>query len=337
MLRERRYNTPKVVFPQGRKTMTLPVSVIIPTYNRAALLAQMLPTYLRQDCSEVVVVDDCSVPSAQELLLACEPSSPCQTRLRVIRNERRLQQPASRMEGVRVCAEPYVFFGEDDVALAEGHIPVLFRALQTTGADGVASYCLLTTALDPDPAIVRSLPRASSRRDFVNVLDATFRTMHQIDSPVSVPWLHTWALIRKDTILKYGFDPNYRGNAFREETDFYLRASHQGAKFLLVDAPPAFHYKGALNGAGGQHGGSGLLPFLWYEYWVVRNNHYFLTKNADALRHLGHKRSPLFETIRYLLRRGLGYPGRFRFELQRKLVDLRTKVDWGRSENEVCH
>ena len=33
--------------------------------------------------------------------------------------------------------------------------------------------------------------------------------------------------------------------------------------------------------------GSSLAGFLWYEYWVARNNHYFLTKNAHALRGRG--------------------------------------------------
>jgi glycosyltransferase involved in cell wall biosynthesis len=300
-------------------TMTLPVSVVIPTYNRAALLARMLPTYLKQDCREIVVVDDCSVPPVQEFLPSGQLLGASSTRVRVIRNSRRRQQPVSRMEGVRACREPYVFFGEDDVALAEGHIPTLFRALQMSGADGVASYCLLTTRFDPDPGSLQNLPRSNSWKDFVNLADVTFRTTHRIDFPLPVPWLHTWALLRRDVILKYGFDPNYRGNAFREETDFYLRASHQGAKFLLVDAPPVFHYKGSFNGSGGQHGGSGLMSFFWYEYWVARNNHYFLTKNADALRALGHNTNPLFETLRYCLRRGLGYPGRLRFELQRRL------------------
>jgi GT2 family glycosyltransferase len=231
------------------------------------------------------------------------------------------------MEGVRACVEPYVYFGEDDVALAAGHIPALFDALQKSRADGVASYCFVTTRFDPDPGIVRSLPHSSSGRDFVNLRDASLRTLHQIDAPVPVPWLQTWALIRKDVVSKFGFDSNYKGNAYREETDFYLRASHQGAKFFLVDAPPAFHYKGERNGAGGQHGGSSLGSFLWYEYWVARNNHYFLSKNASAMRALGHRRSPCFETLLYFMRRALGYPGRFRFELHRRLIGLSSQAN----------
>ena len=191
-----------------------------------------------------MVVDDCSVPPVLEGLPTCKLGGTLKCRLRVIRNSQRRQQPASRMEGVRASTEQFVFFGEDDAALAAGHVQALLCALQESYADGVASYWLQTTSLDPDPNIVRRLPSSSSKHDFVNLRDVNLQTAHAIASPLRVPWLHTLALIRKDVILKYEFDPNYKGNAFREETDFYLRASHEGAKFMLVDAPPAFHYKG---------------------------------------------------------------------------------------------
>lgn len=312
--------------------MKLPISIIIPTYNRAELLPKILPTCLRQGCSEVIVVDDCSFPSVQSVMdrVAIPGASDC--RLRVIRNHKRLQSPASRMVGVQASKEPFIFFGEDDVLLLPRHLEVLFKALQETRADGVASYCLRTTTWNPDPKAVTRLPLSSSVTDFVNVRDATIRTGHRISRHVMVPWLHAWALMPKELVLTHGFDSNYKGNAFREETDFFLQASHRGAKFFLVDAPPAFHYKGLQNMAGGQHGGKKFYTFVWYEYWVARNNYYFLRKNREALKSLGHKHGPALETVRYMLRRTLGYPGRFRFSIRQRYQAIVTESRRARGE-----
>jgi GT2 family glycosyltransferase len=228
------------------------------------------------------------------------------------------------MIGVEAASHPYIFFGEDDAYLSPGHIKTLFDFVATGGPDAAASYWLTTTVVEPDPLASCSLPCGSSAADFVNLWEFTLRADLRISQPTMVPWLHTLALIRKELLIREGFDPNYRGNAFREETDFYLRAYHHGAKLYLVDAPPAFHYKGQYNSAGGQHGRASFQSFLIYEHWVARNNYYFLRKNADAVRSLRHMLSPFFETALYMLRRGLGYPGRFRFELRRRLGTART-------------
>jgi len=230
------------------------------------------------------------------------------------------------MIGVEATSYPYIFFGEDDAYLSPGHIKTLFDFLATGGADAAAAYWLTTTVVEPVPLTTSSLSCGSSASDFVNLWEFTLRTDLGILKPTVVPWLHTLALIRKDLLLREGFDTRYRGNAFREETDFYLRAYHHGAKLYLIDAPPAFHYKGQHNSAGGQHGRSGIQSFLIYEHWVARNNYYFLRKNADAVRSLRHTLSPFVETLFYMLRRGLGYPGRFRFELRRGLDTAHAAV-----------
>ncbi len=300
--------------------MTLPVSIIIPTYNRAQLLAGFLPTYFADGSSEVIIVDDASSEPVESVLERSGFEAPEGVKLRVIRNPRRLQQPRSRMIGAEAASHPHIFFGEDDAFLSPGHIKTLFDFVATGGPDAAASYWLTTTVVGADPVTPCSLPPGSSATDFVNLRHWDIRTDRRIPKPTMVPWLHTLALIRKELVLRERFDPKYRGNAFREETDFYLRAYRHGAKLYLVDAPPAFHYKGRRNSAGGQHGNVSFQSFLIYEHWVARNNYYFLQKNAEAMRSLRHRQSPFFETALYMLRRSLGYPGRLRFELRRRLT-----------------
>jgi len=298
--------------------MPLPVSIVIPTFNRATLLVEFLPSYLAEDCSEVIVVDDSSSPPVESALSRLPPGISGRCPIRVIRNTSRLQQPASRMVGVRAASQPYIFFGEDDAFLTPGHIHALFHYVSKGEADIVASYWPSTVSAQPDLSVLSRMPEASSPGDFVNLVDITMRTDHRITRPIPVFFLHTLALMPRDLVLRVGFDPQYKGNAFREETDFYLRAFHEGARLALVPAPPAFHYKGARNSGGGQRGGMTLRSFIWYEYWVVRNNYYFLKKNAPILDGIVGRRRPLAQTVRYMLRRSLGYPGRLRAEVRRR-------------------
>lgn len=296
--------------------MTLPVSIVIPTYNRAQLLARVLPTYLSQGCSEVIIVDDHSSLPVESLLKQFDRAWLGNCEVQIIRNAQRLQSPASRMVGACRAREPFLFFGEDDAYLSAGHIRVLYDFIIGRGADAVASSLHTTSSLDTsERELAVDLHESSSVSDFVSLNHYTIETDVRPSKPISLPWLHALALLRKDLVLEYGFDTNYRGNAFREETDFFLRVSHQGQKLLIVPAPPAFHYKGPLNLGGGQHRERPTLgAFLWYEYWVARNNYYFLKKNASILQSLGERPNPLFGTTLYMMRRTLGYPGRFIFQ-----------------------
>ena len=52
------------------KKQKIPVSVIIPVYNRAAMLGRALQSVVRQSvqCEEVIVVDDGSTDGSRELV-----------------------------------------------------------------------------------------------------------------------------------------------------------------------------------------------------------------------------------------------------------------------------
>lgn len=290
--------------------ITLPISIIIPSHNRQCLLTQILPTYFVQGCSEIIIVDDASEPPI-DLTLLQQWKSECKPgKLRIRRNPKRLNLPASRMEGTKMSREPYIFFGEDDVSLSPGHIRSLFRAVNSGRIDIAASLWLQTQTVVPVPQIDLDLDTGYSSKDFVNLWECTIKVHKRVASPIFVPWLTSLSLMQRDVVLRLEFDPNFRGNAFREETDFFLRAHCDGARLALVDGPPAFHLKGPRNRSGGVHGGRGLWSFLWYEFWVMRNNYYFLQKNASRLHQIGRRTHPLLDTLLYQMRRTLGYPGR---------------------------
>jgi len=210
------------------------------------------------------------------------------------------------MIGVEATSYPYIFFGEDDAYLSPGHIKTLFDFLATGGADAAAAYWLTTTVVEPVPLTTSSLSCGSSASDFVNLWE-----FYAPDRPRNTK-AHSGSLAPYSGPYSQGpapqgrFDTRYRGNAFREETDFYLRAYHHGAKLYLIDAPPAFHYKGQHNSAGGQHGRSGISRFSYTNIGLPETITTFSERNADAVRSFAAHVKPFCRNLILYVAKGLG-------------------------------
>ena len=293
----------------------LPVSVVIPTYNRRAALLRVIDSYIEQRCREVIIVDDCSDQPVEVQMTALRRDllSGVGCQLIVIRNRRRLQQPGSRMVGAEHATQALLLFCEDDVALPQGYLHQLYEAHCQGVADIVAGPCVAVTALNQDP----SLREAQGEKDIINPRFLTLDAAVTIRQPIAVPFLHTIALVPRKIVLEVPFDVGYQGNGFREETDFYIRCLEKGYRLALVPAPAALHYKGIDSLCGGQHASPTLNAFLRYEYDVLRNNYRFLKKNRSILVSIaGPRLTPALEALLYSGRRVLGWYGRLRFLIQ---------------------
>ncbi|MCE2469888.1 MAG: glycosyltransferase family 2 protein [Dehalococcoidia bacterium] len=87
------------------------VSVIIATYNRAALLPRAVNSILAQTCQdfELLIVDDCSTDDTSQVIAAFSDS-----RIRAFRHETNQGLPASRNTGVAEARGEYLAFLDDD-------------------------------------------------------------------------------------------------------------------------------------------------------------------------------------------------------------------------------
>jgi glycosyltransferase involved in cell wall biosynthesis len=96
--------------------------VVIPTHNRAGLLAQTLATVFDQEPREVIVVDDGSTDATAEYLESVDVS--------VLRNQRGAWGPSrARNEGFKHCETELVAFLDSDDLLLPGALARLERAL----------------------------------------------------------------------------------------------------------------------------------------------------------------------------------------------------------------
>jgi glycosyltransferase involved in cell wall biosynthesis len=87
------------------------VSVVIPTFNRSALLSRALSSVLRQTHQnlEIIVVDDASPDDTAEIVTRIDDE-----RVRYLRHETNKGGSAARNTGIRAATGAYIAFLDDD-------------------------------------------------------------------------------------------------------------------------------------------------------------------------------------------------------------------------------
>jgi GT2 family glycosyltransferase len=245
------------------------ITAILPTYDRGAALAVTLPRFLAlRGVGEVIVVDDGSTDDTQAVLARfADP------RLRVVRHDPNRGSPAARNTGVAAATTEWVVFLEDDCGFPEDYAETLLRVATETGADVVGAPWV--NAPEERYATEVAARRANAVSMFgLDTHPGTFPAGN-----VETPFLCALALVRREVAAAVRYDETLRGNAWREETDFYLRCVEAG--YRVVCTPETASWQ-AGHWGGGQH-----PAVLRYEYWLLRNNWRFLRRHAAYLRAYG--------------------------------------------------
>lgn len=135
------------------------VSVIIPTFNRAAMACDCVASVLatRYPALEVIVVDDCS-PDDTSARLAERFGA--DARVRVLRNETNRFQAASRNRGAAAATGDFLFFLDDDNVLAPDALAELVAAFRRHPKAGLVAPL--------------SVHQAAGRRDLIWTLGSDF-------------------------------------------------------------------------------------------------------------------------------------------------------------------
>jgi GT2 family glycosyltransferase len=261
------------------------ISVVLPTSRRAEALRHTFPLIREiRGVDEIIVVPDGPRDPAVELLRQ-EPDS----RVRVEAVPRGAGSPAARNLGARLASGTWVLFLEDDCGFPPGYAEVLRAEAERHEADIVGG-----PMVEPKPGerLSEAVARAKSER-------AGPRTIDEIaafpDRPLFTPFLPAPSLVDREVFDRLAFDEGFLANAYREETDFFLRARRAGFRCLLT---PETFFWAAGRWPGGNHRGP-----LQDEWWRLRNNRRFIHRHGDWLRAQGLVASPELEAVRFVGRR----------------------------------
>ncbi|OQA20036.1 MAG: GalNAc(5)-diNAcBac-PP-undecaprenol beta-1,3-glucosyltransferase [Chloroflexi bacterium ADurb.Bin360] len=251
------------------------VTVIIPTYNRAGMLAKVLPSYLQFPLmQEVLVIDDGSTDDTSEIVREFASSD---SRIRLIQQPRNLGRILARNTGIEQATGELLLMSEDDLALAPGSLDVLLAHMRASNADIIAGRRIWMRIGETEEA---ALARANGRRwSVVNRRLLEHHSHAIVETDVPAPLVDATMLVRREVLEKVRYADCYPGNAWREESDFQLTALENGYKIVFCPHTLFFHYDRSMAGRGRNRFKADLV----YLYWMYRNNLTFLRRHQGYL------------------------------------------------------
>ncbi len=250
------------------------ISVVIPTKDRVRNLRKTLPIFLAQpEVAEVIIViDGCSDGTLDYVKQAAEAD----TRIRYVDNVVNKGLPYSRNRGIELVTCEYVFTGEDDLEVTDNFFSVLLSHMRDTGADIISGRNIFRGERE---AAAEAVARTNLiKGPSVNRRTITLHTGINTSADQEQPLLPAPMLGRTDVFRKVRYDDQYRGSAYREETDFQLSASETGCKLVYCPHAITFNVQ-TENDRGGVHATWGFKRAMW----TVRNNWRFVRKHQELI------------------------------------------------------
>lgn len=230
--------------------VTIPVSVLIPTRNRSAVLGRTLESLSAQGgCpAELVVVDASSDTATKELAeeYAVRWKSGCAVKWVAATQ---LGAAVQRNQGVALATQPFILFCDDDILFEPDCVARLWRAMQSDPKLGGVNAMITNQKYHPPGLVSRmvfTLMHGRRGKSFagkvigpaVNLLP---EDQEDLPDVVPVDWLNLGATIyRRAALPEPVFDSMFTGYSLMEDLTLSLRV---GSKWKLANARTAriFH------------------------------------------------------------------------------------------------
>lgn len=251
------------------------ISLIIPTYNRPNVLYKTIDSYICDNISQIIIVDDGSSSVYNEVI---EKIKKFKINFKYVKNKKRLGLPLSRNIGIDNVSydSKFVFFGEDDVFLAENTVNIAFEFLNREKAD-----------------IVGCNVKYLSGEDYRTYLEPKLKFFipQKYEDIIKMKSIH---IAKKEVYKNIKFDTKYIVNSYREETDFFLTAHKSGYKIIFIENYLGFNLPRKECNFGGEWEFSPVL----YEFSAIYNNFIFYIKHFFYFR----KNLGIFGLIKEILK-----------------------------------
>jgi GT2 family glycosyltransferase len=218
----------------------------------------------------IVVIADNTLDESPQVVAAIDDP-----RLRLIRKPGPAGLSAQRNAGVAAASGSWILFGEDDCRFPPDYATVLRREAEAHDAQiAGAPWIHVEPGVDALALLeqLRGEAPAGPRIDFHGGVPA--RT-------VETPFIPAPALIRRDVFDNITFDEGYTGNAYRQETAFFVQAMRSGYRCVLTPFTASYQERQW------ESGGARMSP-LRYEASALRNNWRFVRLHGDWLAQRGY-------------------------------------------------
>lgn len=198
------------------------VSVIVPTYNRAALLMQCHASIVAQAHRplEMIIADDASTDDTEAVVAALpKADGVCVRYLKLAQNG---GVSKARNTAIRAAGGEFIALLDSDDVWLPHHLDRLLSALKAAGADIAFSKAEIRTSPDAGPSGREHGLNDYEQRHFASCL--------YFYNPV----LPSATVARRDLFERIGFFDETPDIQHAEDWDFVLRAASAGLKFEYV-------------------------------------------------------------------------------------------------------
>lgn len=256
------------------------VTVIIPSYNRAKILPLTIPTYVQQYVSEIILIDDASTDNTSDIVHELQKQIPI---LKYIRLNKNSKQTVAKNTGIMRTHTEWIYFGDDDSVLLPDSIPTLYKTALEYKADicGTKAIYMETGGIENVTDYVKqwNIPLPKGKK-IIDIQTFSANLCYSLQEPIELPFVQASALVRSQLAKEIMFDIKYTGNAYREETDFFIRCHLKGYKIIYQSKAVQINLPRKMS-SGGAHTKSKIT---WY-LSAISNNWYFLQKNWHSIKH----------------------------------------------------
>jgi glycosyltransferase involved in cell wall biosynthesis len=229
--------------------VVIPVSVVIPTRNRAAVLRQMLESLAAQSSQpEQIILVDASEDQTTRRVCVEQPVPGLMAEV-VWRLAQMRGAARQRNQGMRECRHAVIGFFDDDILFEPECVVRLWGALQSDAGLGGVNAMIANQSYSRPGRLLRAVlaaiaePEKGSYAGRIIGPAIQFLPQDGTFMPTTVPvqWLNTTCtLYRRDLLPDPPFDTFFTGYSLREDVALSLRVARR-ARLVNVPAARIYH------------------------------------------------------------------------------------------------
>ncbi len=253
------------------------VSVVIPTYNRAHLILDTIPSYIQENVIEIIIIDDKSTDNTETVIESLKLKYP---QIIYIKSEKKIRQTGAKNIGIKTAKGSFIYFGDDDSILKPGSIKSLLSIANKNKNSIIAVRHIYMSEGDNLNSILKDTDYFIQDNnlffDSKNLkLDLRYRT----DKIIEIPFCQACMLVPTYLAKLFLFNTRFLGTCYREETDYIMQLTANGYKIFLDN------YSLQVNLPKSQSsGGVRSVNLIYRHFSEIINEYMFYKRNRQYIK-----------------------------------------------------